>query len=637
MFTDMVGYTILGQRNESLSLGLVEEQRKLIRPILKKHNGREIKTIGDAFLVEFSSALEAVRCAYDIQRAIRELNFSLPEENRVHLRVGVHLGDVVESGGDISGDAVNVASRVEPLAEDGGICLSRQVYDSVNGKFDLELQSLGKKPLKNVSEPLEVYKVVMPWFEKSATEAGIPLTKNRIVVLPFRNMSPDPNDDYFAEGMTEELISTVSKIGELTVISRTSAMRYRNAAVPISQVAQELRVGSVVEGSVRKAGNTVRISAQLIDAQSDGHLWSQSYDKELTDIFAIQEDIAEQIASALKVRLVSGDLNRIRAKPTMNLGAYTLYLKGRHYWNERTEEGTKKALRYFEEAVKADPDFAMAYSGLSDCYNILSDYNWMAPAEALSLARANATKALEIDDSLAEAHASLGLTLSSYTWDVGAAERELKRAIELKPNYAPAYHWYAIAMFYMRRHEESIEAEKRALELDPYSRIYNMASTNQTVLYGNAREALKKYDELIEAYPDFAALRYWKSICLVLSGENEAAVEEAKKFVAVDKSPWSKLHLAWAYATAGNHSEAEKLVAESIMAGGETSVRPTDIALVELALGKKDVGYGWLERAYAERDPQLLYFNGFTWTKEYRKDARWTSIEAKLGFKSASD
>jgi TolB-like protein/tetratricopeptide (TPR) repeat protein len=637
MFTDMVGYTALGQRNESLSLALVEEQRKLIRPILSRHNGREIKTIGDAFFVEFFSALEAVRCAYDIQRAIREFNFSLPDENKLHLRIGVHLGDVVESGGDLSGDAVNVASRVEPLAEDGGICLSQQVYESVRRKFELEMQSMGRKSLKNVEEPLEIYKIIMPWFDKGGSKSDAPLARDRIAILPFRNMSPDPNDEYFAEGMTEELISTVSKINELTVISRTSVMRYRDSPVPISQVGEELKVGSVLEGSVRKAGNKVRITAQLIDVQNDGHLWSQSYDKELTDIFAIQGDIAEQIANSLKVELVSGELKRIRGKLTVDPGAFTLYMKGRHYWNERTEEGTRKALRYFEAAVKADPDFAMAYSGLADCYNILSDYNWMPPSEALSLAKAYATEALEIDDSLAEAHASLGLTLSNYTWDLSAAERELKRAIELKPNYAPAYHWFAVDMFYMRRYAESVEAEKKALELDPYARIYNMASTNQITLFGKAPEALERYDTLIEEYPDFAALRYWKSICLVLAGKHAEAVEEAKRFVAVDASPWSNLHLAWVYACTGSAEEARSLLAKSIATSEQASMRPTDVALVKLALGDREEGYAWLERAYAERDPQLLYFNGFPWTKEFRKDPKWVSIEAKFGFKSASD
>ncbi len=635
MFTDMVGYTALGQRNESLSLALVDEQRRLVRPILARHGGREVKTIGDAFLVEFPNALDAVRCAYDIQRGVKEFNIPLPEERRLHLRIGVHLGDVVESQGDISGDAVNVASRIEPLADNGGVCLTSQVFESVRGKIELEMKSLGPKTLKNISVPMEVYKVLMPWGEGSGAGDEEGLQSKRLAVLPFRNMSPDPNDEYFAEGMTEELISTISKVRELTVISRTSVMRYRNQTVPISQIARELRVGSVLEGSVRKAGNKVRITAQLIDVQSDGHLWSQSYDKELTDIFAIQSDIAEQIADSLKVQLMSGERRHIRDHTTTDLGAYTLYLKGRYYWNERTEEGAKRALRYFEEAVKLDSAFAMAYSGLADVYSILSDYGWMNPAEALPLAKANATKAVEVDATLAEAHASLGLALTNYDWNLDMGERELRKAIELKPNYAPAHHWYALTMFYTRRYAENADAEKHAIDLDPYSRTYNMSYTNRLLLFDQPRQAAEAYEKLVTSYPEFPAMRFWKSICHALAGDHERAIKEAIKFVELDESSWnSKLNLGWVYAVGGYNSEAMKIASEATAASERIFVGPTQIGLIKLALGLREDGFAWLERALRERDPSLLYFNAFPWLKEFRKDPRWAPIEARLGFKS---
>ena len=536
MFTDMVGYTALGQKDESLSLALVEEQRKVIRPILTKHDGKEVKTIGDAFLVEFANAVDAVRCAYDIQRVIREFDLSLASDKRIHLRIGIHAGEVVGSEGDISGDAVNVASRIEQLSEDGGVCVTRPVYEFVKSKVDIPLLSLGPKSLKNVAEPMEVYKMVMPW-EKEALAEPPRLDRSRVAVLPFTNMSPDPNDRYFADGMTEELISTVSRISELQVISRTSVMRYREGTAQIGQIGRDLSVGSVLEGSVRKAGNRVRITAQLIEVEGDKHVWSQSYDRDMTDVFAIQADIAEQVANSLKIQLLSREKKSIRKEGTSNPDAHTFYLKGRFYLNERSEEGCRRALAYFEKAVEADPEFAMAYTGLSDGYNVLSDYGWISPHEAIPLAKKHAMKALEIDDTLAEAHASLALATANGDWDLLRAEREYKRAIDLNPNYANSYHWHSFVLFMMRRYDESASYERRALELDPYSRVYNMVSINLMLFYAKYDEALRRYDEMIQLYPDMTPLRFWRSTCLALAGRHDEAVHESERYVAAEGGP----------------------------------------------------------------------------------------------------
>src|SRR2546425_9297819 len=258
--------------------------------------------MGDAFLVEFSNTLDAVRCAYDIQRTTREFNISLPEEQRIHLRVGIHLGDVVESVGDISGDAVNVASRIVPLAEDGGVSLTRQVYDQVHNKFDLPLTSLGSKKLKNVAAPAEVFKMVMPWSEKKAS-SQVQLERNKVAVLPFANMSPDPGDEYFADGMTEELIAALSKLRGVGVISQTSVMQYKNQTKNVGDIGRELGAGTLLEGSVRKAGNRVRIAVQLIDASTDNHLWAENY--------GIGEGKARQVRTAIDKGTVQAKLNII--------------------------------------------------------------------------------------------------------------------------------------------------------------------------------------------------------------------------------------------------------------------------------------------------------------------------------------
>ena len=301
MFTDMTGYTALGQHDESLSLALVEEQRKMLRPVFKRHGGREVKTMGDAFLVEFSNALESVRCAYDAQRASREFNISRPREKRLTLRIGLHLGDVVESDGDISGDAVNVASRIQSEVEDEGVCLTRQVYDHVQNKFELPLKSIGIRSLKNVRTPIEVYKIELPWEREQMYQAG-QVDHNRIAVLPFASFSPDPKDSYFADGITDEIISTLSGVSGLNVISRTSVMGYKGTAKKVKEIGNELGVGSVLEGSFRKAGKTIRVTAQLIGVGDEQHLWAQSYDRNLDDVFAVQTDIARQVRTRFESR-----------------------------------------------------------------------------------------------------------------------------------------------------------------------------------------------------------------------------------------------------------------------------------------------------------------------------------------------
>ena len=630
MFTDLVGYTALGQKNESLSLALVEEQRKLVRPILSRHHGREVKTIGDGFLVEFHSALDAVRCAYEIQRAAREFNVSIPAEQRIRLRAGIHLGDVVESRDDISGDAVNVASRIESLAEDGGVCLTRQVYDQVQNKFQLPFLSLGAKTLKNVSAPLEVFKMIMPW-EQEKVLVSADLDKRRIAVLPLTNISADSADEYFADGMTEELIATMSRIGGLKVIARTSVMGYKGGQKKISEVARELQVGSVLEGSVRRAGDRVRITVQLIDAPSNEHVWAESYDRELKDIFAIQSEISKAVAEQLKVQLMSAERAVIEKRQTVDPGAFALYLKGRYFWNERTKENVEKAQKYFEQAVKLDPDFALAYSGLADCYSILADFQWMAPSKAGPLARHFSMKALSIDENLAEAHASLALTLMNHFWDFSGAERELERAIELRPNYAPAYHWYATMLGIYLRWPDAYSVEKRAAEIDPYSRIITTGMSTLLAIQGRTDEAIEGYKQIIELNPDFAVAHGWKCMVHSWRGEHNLAVVEAKKAMELDRNPFLESILAWVQARAGRNDEAERILKHLMSRSSKEYVSPTWIGLAELALGRTDEGLRWLEKSLAEKDPSLLYFAGLPWFKEYRSGPRWERIDGKIG------
>ncbi len=499
MFTDMVGYTALGQRNESLSLALVDEQRKLIRPVLSRHNGREIKTIGDAFLVEFPNALDAVRCAYDIQRAVREFNISLSEERRVHLRVGIHLGDVVESRNDIAGDAVNIASRIESLADDGGVCLTRQVYDHVQNKFELPLRSLGPTQLKNVSTTVEVYKMVMPWEEGRVVRPTL-LDKRRIAVLPIANMSPDPNDQFFADGMTEELIDRLSQVKQLRVIARTSIMNYKNEKKNAAQIGRELGVGTLVEGSVRKAGNRVRVTVQLIASESEEHLWSSRYDRSLDDIFEVQGDIASKVADELKVQLIDSEKQLLEKRPTEDAEAYTHFLRGRELLREGSEPSLRRAIEFLEKAVELDSSFARAYSALANCYLRLGNDGYDPWEESIARAKVPLNKALELDPDLAEAHVVLSLIMFNED-NLARAVAEAKRATELNPSLPDAYEMLAMAAWSRGETDEGTRLAETYYRLDPIRPAYVRALGMVYFYLGREAEALQHWEKTRQLAP----------------------------------------------------------------------------------------------------------------------------------------
>jgi TolB-like protein/Tfp pilus assembly protein PilF len=635
MFTDMVGFTALGQRDESLSLALLEEQRSIIRPILGRHRGREVKTMGDAFLVEFPNALDAVRCAYDIQRAVREFNISLPSEKRIHLRVGLHLGDVVESQGDISGDAVNVASRIEPLAEVGGVCLTRQVYDNVHSKFELPITSLGLKPLKNVATPLEVYRIVMPW-EKEGVPSGYQLDRKRVAVLPFDNMSPDPADEFFSDGMTEEVISTLSKIGGLSVIARTSVMKYKDGAKGVDEIGRELSAGSILEGSVRKAGERLRITVQLIDPVKNDHVWSEIYDRELKDVFAVQADIAQNIARSLQIRLGKGDTERIAKEPTKSPEAYALYLKGRNIWDINTVEDFHRAIRYFEKAIQLDSEFALCYAGIADSYGLLWNMGALRPGEAFSKASYAAQRALELDINLAEAHASMAIIhYNQYDWQKSRVE--LEEAVRLNPNSSIARCYLAIVMFVTGEPDRAMVEIQRAVDLDPYSLFINYTKGQFLYFSRECDKAIELFRELLEIDSEFPSAHEMLGYCYLQKSKPDEAVAEFREAVRVSSQGpgfnFIEAELAAVYATIGNRQEARKML-DRIKKISKTQYVPPDmIGTVHLAMGETSEAFKLFEEAYEQRcspfaiqwakyDP---FFDGV------RSDPRFSALLRKYG------
>ncbi len=550
MFTDIVGYTAIAQENEARAVELLEEHRRLLRPFFRKNGGREIDTIGDAFLVEFASALDAVKCALGIQSFLKEENSHRPVERKIVLRIGMHLGDVIHKGKDVSGDAVNVASRIEPLAFPGGVCLTAQVYHSVLNKVECAFESMGNSYLKNVTVPVEVFRI-SNLGERSAAQplqvVGLP--RNRIAVLPFVNMSPDPNDEYFADGLTEETIASLSQLSELQVIARTSVMGYKGESKHVSKIGEDLKVGSVLEGSVRKIGKKIRVTAQLIDVASEANVWSNSYDRELDDIFTIQSEVAQKVADALKIRLAGEE--KQRTKRGTNPEAYNLYLKGTFFFGKRNPDALRKAVDFYGRSVDLDPTFALGYAGIAQCYAVIASNNYDDPATYYPKAKETALKALSVAEDLSEARVALAFALSGHDRDFANAEVEFKRAIKSNPSDATAHHWYSLLLAWTGRLEEAKEEIDRALELNPLSLIINIIVGVYFYYDGRIDESISQLKRIVEMDSNFVLVYPSLIKSYLAKSMYSEALETLATYSRLDAVPQSKLWSAYVHAAMG--------------------------------------------------------------------------------------
>ena len=688
LFIDIVGYSqlLINQQSEQLDI-----LRKIVHGTEQfraaQAEGKLLRLpTGDGAALVFQTTPEApALCALEISKELKKH----PE---LRVRMGIHSGPVnavtdLNEQSNIAGAGINIAQRIMDCGDAGHILLSKHVAEDLEHypRWQPYLHDLGECEVKHGvrvsvvnlytddtgnpalpekfksarqkltdAEPKLAKPVLLaigigalaviaifvsrfvPGMLRSNEETkrepvdALPIPAKSIAVLPFGNLSRDPDNAYFVEGIQDEILTRLSKIGDLKVISRTSTQKYKSAPDNLRDVARELGVANILEGSVQKSNDQVRVNVQLINALTDAHLWADTYDRKLTDMFAVESEIAKTIAETLQAKLSGLEKTAMSKKPTANPEAYELYLKGRFFWNKRTGEDLRKSIEYLKEAIAKDPGYALAYAGLADSYGLLRFYGGASPAESIVPATAAAKKALELDDSLAEPHASLGL-IATEELDVHRAVEELERAIQLNPNYATAHHWLALAFTALGQSDRSIAETKRALELDPLSMVIN-ADLSIAYLYARRYdEAEAQASKTLEIDPRSFLAHYYLGMALQLKGRLEEAIPEFQKAVELNHDPYCISILAQGYARNGQTDEARKLLAQLNEMAKSAEVPEYAFALIYTSLGDKDHAIAALEHGFAGGNKSYLFLlPGDPLLDDLRGDPRFEDLVQKV-------
>ena len=552
---DVVGYSRLMGANEVATLDALTDRRKsILEPAIGGHGGRVVKLTGDGLLAEFTSVVSAVQCGTVIQTEMAARNGELPEDRRIEMRIGINLGDVIAQDGDVYGEGVNLAARIEGVTRPGRVGVSRSVRDQVGNRLEVGFEDRGQHHLKNIAQPVQVFEVVPKAGEVSSAAGPTSKgphrseTKPSIAVLPFDNMSGDPEQDYFSDGITEDLITDLSKISTLFVVGRHTSFGYKGTSQDLCTIASDLGVRYLLEGSVRKAGNRVRITGQLIDGLSGGHLWAERYDRDLTDIFAIQDEITRTIVDQLKLRLVSDESRAIAQAPTDSVEAYSCYLRGRQLFHDATRSLLSVARRMFVRATELDPEFARAYAGIANCdCRRIGWYGELIPEDSIISV---ADRALALDPNLAEAHAARADALSFFGHKA-EAEVAFQRALELDPDSFDVN--FLFARFYTRsgEPEKTVPLYIRALEVKPDD--YQAPTMLQFILRGLGRKeesrrygelGLKRAEAVMRLHPDSSRPAQLVAASLAGMGRPEEAITWLERAIALDPEDSQTLYNA---------------------------------------------------------------------------------------------
>jgi TolB-like protein/Tfp pilus assembly protein PilF len=634
-FSDLVGWSSLTAENEDQAISLVRRFQAAVRAVVSEEQGRVVKFIGDAALVESPSAEAAVRAADEL-RGLMQAGETI--------RTGVHLGDVaVAPDGDLYGDGVNTAQRIQTVAEPGQIVVSGDVWRQLRNRPSYRFEPLGERSLKGV-EALDLYLVLEAGQVRvRATHDGsskidvpepTPLaaapTERSIAVLPFINLSSDAENEYFSDGITEEILNALVKVSDLKVASRTSSFAFKGHQGDVREIAEKLGVATVLEGSVRKAGNRVRITGQLIGAADGYHLWSETYDRQLEDIFAIQDDIAQAIVTALKATLAVDEGEKLVTATTDNLEAYTLYLKGRFQYNKYTEASLRRSLELYAEALEESPEYARALAGIADSWMRLAD-DWVAPEKAYSAGKQAAERALELDPELAEAHTSLGKIYTWHDYDFTRAELALRRAVASNPNYTDAHWTLGTLLPAVGRLEEGLREMRTALKLDPLSAEYSQWTARFLLYQRRPADAIEESHRTLELDSEYPRAHLTIGLARLMEGEPEAGLESLRQSAELSSSPSFRAFLAYGLAAAGQEGEARRVLEELQSESRSSYVRAEFLAAAYGMLGDRDEAFRQLDTALEQRSAGMIYLHLDPLYDSIREDPRFTALVEKVG------
>jgi TolB-like protein/Tfp pilus assembly protein PilF len=633
MFTDMVGYTALMQHDEKQAKMNRDRHREVINSSIQNNAGMILQYYGDGTLSIFNSAVDAVTCAIQIQQ-------QLQEEPKIPLRIGIHTGDVVHDDEGIYGDGVNIASRVESMAVTGSVLISGKVFDEIKNHSQFQTKSYGPFQLKNVDHPIRIYGLIAEGCltpdPSKLKGKGAPVSRS-IAVIPFINMSTDPENEYFSDGITEEILNALVKVEGLQVTSRTSSFAFKGKNMDVREIGKQLNVTSVLEGSVRKAGNKVRITAQLINCVDDYHLWSDTYDRQLEDIFDVQDEISRKIANQLRAKLTSDDMKQnLVTPPTENLNAYNTYLKGLFHLSYWTPQETKKAIEYFYQAIEIEEKFSLPFSGLAYCYTMLGAMGQMPPLKAYPIGKEMAQKALELDNGLAESHIAMALIKLFYEWDLDGAEQALERARVLNPGSANVYHFYALYYVARGKFEEGVESIKKALELDPLSLIINQHYAEGLIWVGKLEESLAQIDKTLEMDPNFRPAIENKGWVYIEMGDYKNAIKTFQRFQELTGHPLKgQVGLGYAYAISGDIEKAKEChdkLSQREKIEPEVMLH-MDFVVIYTALNDLDKLFYHLEEAFKQK-AGVFFIKTALIFENLRKSSRYKQLMKKYGYAS---